>query len=120
MSPASASRDAATRVEKGAASKRGGNTRDGVRHTELGAGPRPGRYIAFPRFYIGPNSGFGPTQRVERLAEEARSLGYEWVQCSTEGAYPKIVVDAHIIMDILTWSYCHSVDVTALYSGDGD
>jgi hypothetical protein len=23
-------------------------------------------------------------------------------------------------MDILTWSYCHSVDVIALYSGDGD
>jgi len=80
----------------------------------------PDRYIAFQRFYIGPNSGFGTAQRVERLAEEVRSLGYEWVQCSTEGAYPKTVVDAHIIMDILTWSYCHSVDVIALYSGDGD
>ena len=31
------------------------------------------RYIAFQRFYIGPNSGFGAAQRVERLAEEARS-----------------------------------------------
>ena len=33
----------------------------------------PDRYIAFPRFYIGPNSGFGAAQRVERLAEETRS-----------------------------------------------
>jgi len=33
----------------------------------------PHRYIAFQRFYIGPNSGFGTAQRVERLAEEARS-----------------------------------------------
>jgi len=31
------------------------------------------RYVAFQRFYIGPNSGFGAAQRVERLAEEARS-----------------------------------------------
>ncbi len=80
----------------------------------------PERYIAFQRFYIGPTNGVGPVQRVERLAEEVRTLGYEWVQCSTEGAYPKTVVDAHIIMDILTWSYCHSVEVLALYSGDGD
>src|SRR5512136_1672379 len=80
----------------------------------------PDRYIAFQRFYIGPNSGSGAAQRVERLAEEAQSLGYEWGQCSTEGAYPKTVVDAHIIMDILTWAYCHSVDVIALCSGDGD
>jgi uncharacterized LabA/DUF88 family protein len=87
-------------------------------HAALAHGPD--RYIAFQRFYIGPNSGFGTTQRVERLADQVRSLGYEWVQCSTEGAYPKTVVDAHIIMDILTWSYCHSVDVIALYSGDGD
>ncbi len=80
---------------------------------------RPDRYMVLQRFYIGLNSGSGVAQRVERLAEEARSLGYEWVQCSTEGAYPKTVVDAHIIMDILTWSYCHSVDVIALYSGEG-
>ena len=33
----------------------------------------PHRYIAFQRFYIGPNSGFGTAQRVERLVEEVRS-----------------------------------------------
>jgi len=43
----------------------------------------PDRYIAFQRFYIGSNSGFDAAQRVERLAKEARRLGYEWVQCST-------------------------------------
>jgi len=57
---------------------------------------------------------------VDSVAEQVRSLGYEGVQCSTEGRYPKTVVDAHIIMGILTGSYCHSVDVIALFSGDGD
>ena len=33
---------------------------------------------------------------MERLAE-VHNLGYEWVQCSTEGAYPKTVLDAHIL-----------------------
>ena len=39
-------------------------------------------------------------------------------QCATENARPKTMVDTFIAMDILTWSYCHSVDVIALCSGD--
>jgi len=57
------------------------------------------RYIVFQRLYIGPNNGFGTTQRVERLAE-VHNLGYEWVQCSTEGAYPKTVLCPHLVRRI--------------------
>ena len=32
----------------------------------------PDRYVAFQRFYIDPNSGFGAAQQVGRLVEEAR------------------------------------------------
>lgn len=82
------------------------------------AGVNRDRHIVFQRFYIGPVTGRNATQRVGRIADEVKAFGYEWVQCATENARPKTMVDAFIAMDILTWSYCHSVDVIALCSGD--
>ena len=76
------------------------------------------RQIVFQRFYIGPITGRNAAQLVGRIANEARAFGYEWIQCATEGAYPKITVDMYLAMDILTWAYCHSVDVIALCSGE--
>ena len=81
-------------------------------------GPNKSRDIVFQRFYIGPISGRNAPQRVGRIADEVKAFGYEWIQCATENARPKTMVDTFIAMDILTWSYCHSVDVIALCSGD--
>ena len=82
-------------------------------------GTHKNRQIVFQRFYIGPITGRNAAQLVGRIADEARAFGYEWIQCTTEGAYPKTTVDMYLAMDILTWAYCHSVDVIALCSGDG-
>jgi len=82
-------------------------------------GAHKNRQIVFQRFYIGPIIGRNAAQLVGRIADEARAFGYEWIQCATEGAYPKTTVDMYLAMDILTWAYCHSVDVIALCSGDG-
>ena len=83
------------------------------------AGANKNRQIVFQRFYIGPIIGRNAAQLVGRIADEVRAFGYEWIQCATEGAYPKTTVDMYLAMDILTWAYCHSVDVIALCSGDG-
>ena len=83
------------------------------------AGANKSREIIFQRFYIGPMTGRNAAQRVGRIADEVRAFGYEWIQCATEGTYPKTTVDTYLAMDILTWAYCHSVDVIALCSGDG-
>ena len=83
-------------------------------------GVNQNRHIVFQRFYIGPITGRNATQRVERIADEMKTFGYEWVQCATESSFPKTTVDLQISLDILGWAYCHSVDVIALCSGDGD
>jgi uncharacterized LabA/DUF88 family protein len=83
------------------------------------AGANRNREIIFQRFYIGPVTGRNAAQRVGRIADEVRAFGYEWIQCATEGAHSKTTVDTYLAMDILTWAYCHSVDVIALCSGDG-
>jgi hypothetical protein len=83
------------------------------------AGVTKSRQIVFQRFYAGPITGRNAPQRVARIADEVKAFGYEWIQCITEGAYPKTTVDTYLAMDILTWAYCHSVDVIALCSGDG-
>ncbi len=77
------------------------------------------RHVVFQRFYVGPSSGRNAQQEVDRLAQEARMAGFEWVVCATEGAYAKTTVDLAITADLLTWAYCHSADVIALLSGDG-
>ena len=82
-------------------------------------GTHRNREIVFQRFYIGPIAGRNASQRVACIADEVKAFGYEWIQCITEGAYPKTTVDTYLAMDILTWAYCHSVDVIALCSGDG-
>ena len=82
-------------------------------------GTHKNRQIVFQRFYIGPITARNAAQLVGRIADEARAFGYEWLQCATEGVYPKTTVDMYLAMDILTWAYCHSVDVIALCSGDG-
>jgi hypothetical protein len=83
------------------------------------AGATKSRQIVFQRFYVGPITGRNAPQRVARIADEVKAFGYEWIQCITEGAYPKTTVDTYLAMDILTWAYCHSVDVIAMCSGDG-
>ncbi len=83
------------------------------------AGCQADRHIVFQRFYVGPSSGRNAQQEVDRLAQEARMAGFEWVVCATEGAYAKTTVDLAITADLLTWAYCHSADVIALLSGDG-
>jgi len=82
-------------------------------------GNHDGRHIVFQRFYVGPITGRNAQQRVGQIAHEARAAGFEWVSCTTDGAFAKSTVDTQITTDLLTWAYCHSVDVLALCSGDG-
>jgi len=72
------------------------------------------REIVFQRFYVGPANG------NEHLEDEIRTFNYEWVQCVTDNGNPKTTVDIVISNDILTWAHCHSVEIIALCSGDGD
>lgn len=78
----------------------------------------PNRHIVFQRFYIGPITGRNAQQRVGQSAHEARVSGFEGLSCATDGAFAKSTVDTQITTDLLTWAYCHSVDVLALCSVD--
>jgi len=83
-------------------------------------GSHDNRHIVFQRFYVGPITGRNAQQRVGQIAHEARAAGFEWVSCATDGGFAKSTVDTQITTDLLTWSYCHSVDVLALREASGD
>lgn len=87
-----------------------------LRNIVMGAGRE--REIVFQRFYMGPPVGLGMSEITRDIEREVTMFGYECVFCVTENPTPKTAVDAYIIMDMLTYAYCRSVDVIALCSGD--
>jgi len=60
-----------------------------------------------------------PLQFRSHSQKSSAQIGFEWVSCTTDGAFAKGTVDTQITTDFLTWTYCHSVDVLALCSGEG-